>query len=162
MLGSEFATPQGGKDVADSRDKPSADNPFGIPGFDLGRMLEQFQMPGFDPAKLMENERRNIEALREANQAVMDGWGKLAEKQAEIFRESMAQWQQAMQQRLGSDTPGPEQQAEMARKGFEHALENMREMAEITAESQGKAYEIMRKRMEENIQSFFDRQRKED
>lgn len=140
----------------------SAESPFGIPGFDITRLLEQFRLPGLDPGALMENERRNIDAVRKANEAVMAGWNLLAEKQAEIFQESMKQWQLAMQETTGGQPPTPEQQAELARRGFEQALENMRQMAEITADSQGKAFEIMRERMEENIRTFFDRQRDRD
>ncbi|MEQ8858936.1 MAG: phasin family protein [Pseudomonadales bacterium] len=156
---------KGGKSGKHGRDASagsSAENPFGIPGFDITRMLEQFRLPGLDPGALMENERRNIDAVREANQAVMAGWNRLAEKQAEIFQESMKQWQLAMQETVDGQPPTPEQQAELARRGFEQALQNMRQMAEITADSQGKALEIMRERMEENIRAFFDRQRDRD
>ena len=61
-------------------------NPFGV---DIEKMLEQFQLPGVDLSALIENERKNIAAVQEANQAVVEGFQALAEKQAEVFRETL-------------------------------------------------------------------------
>jgi phasin family protein len=132
-----------------------ADNPFGIPNFDLRQLLEPHLPPGLDLGKLLERERDSIEAVRQANQALMEGWSELAEKQARIFRESLEQWQKVVQDGLSGDSPTVEQQADLARRGFEQALENMREMAEIAAQSQSRAYEIMRNRIEENVKAYF-------
>ena len=125
-------------------------NPFGLPNFDFNAMLEQFQVPGVDLASIIENERKNIEALQQANQAVVEGFQALAEKQAEVFKETMERWQQSI---AAEGTAGSPQE------GIEQALDNMRQLAEITAESQTKAFDIIRQRVEENIQNLFDRSR---
>lgn len=141
--------------MADDQKKSGATgpaNPFGLP--DLSRMFEQMQMPGVDFSRLAEDARKNIEALQEANRAAAEGWQALAEKQREIFQETMQRWQEAMTPSSG-DSASLEKQAELARQGFERALENMRELAEIAAESQTKAMEIMRARFEENLRSML-------
>ena len=125
-------------------------NPFGLPNFDFNAMLKQFQVPGVDLASIIENERKNIEALQQANQAVVEGFQALAEKQAEVFKETMERWQQSVT---------AEGKAESPQEGIEQALDNMRQLAEITAESQTKAFDIIRQRVEENIQNLFDRSR---
>lgn len=122
-------------------------NPFGLPNFDLEAMLKQFQIPGVDLSSIIENERKNIEALQEANQAVVEGIQALAEKQAEVFKETMERWQQA----IAEGNPGSPQE------GIEQALDNVRQLAEITVESQTKAFEVIRQRVEENIQNLFNR-----
>ncbi len=122
-------------------------NPFGLPNFDLEAMLKQFQIPGVDLTSIIENERKNIEALQEANQAVVEGIQALAEKQAEVFKETMERWQQA----IAEGNPGSPQE------GIEQALDNVRQLAEITVESQTKAFEVIRQRVEENIQNLFNR-----
>ena len=129
-------------------------NPLGLP--DLSSMLEQMQLPGVDFERLADDARKNIEALQDANRTVAEGWQTLAEKQMEIFRNTMQHWQETMTAQ-GSTAPGEsaEKQAQLAREGFERALENMRELAEIAAESQSKAFEIMRARFEENMRSIF-------
>jgi phasin family protein len=141
--------------AADSRS--SADNPFGMPGLDLPRLLESYRVPGMDLSRLLEREQGNIDSLRQANEAVVEGWQSLAARQAEIFSESMTRWQQAMERSLSGRQPSADEQAELLREGFEQALEHMREMAEIAAESQTRAYDIIRQRLEENISAHFDR-----
>lgn len=127
-------------------------NPLGFP--DFSQMLEQMQMPGVDLSQLAEDARKNMEAVQAANQEVVSGWQALAEKQSEMFRETMERWQASMTPASG-DNASMEKQAEQAREGFERALENMRELAEIASESQTKAFEIMRARFEENMRSMF-------
>ena len=129
-------------------------NPFGLP--DFSQMLSQMQMPGVDFEQLMQEGQKNIEAVQAANQAVTDGWQSLAQKQTEIFQETMQRWSESMSAAAGA-TPAEtmEEQAATAREGFEQALANMRTLAEITAESQSSAMEIMRKRFEENLQNMF-------
>ena len=122
-------------------------NPFGLPNFDIEAMLKQFQVPGVDISSIIENERKNIEALQEANQAVVEGIQALAEKQAEVFKETMERWQQAI----------AEGNAGSPQEGIEQALDNVRQLAEITVESQTKAFDVIRQRVEENIQNLFNR-----
>ncbi len=122
-------------------------NPFGLPNFDLEAMLKQIQVPGVDISSIIENERKNIEALQQANQAVVEGIQALAEKQAEVFKETMERWQEAI----------AEGNAGSPQEGIEQALENVRQLAEITVESQTKAFEVIRQRVEENIQNLFNR-----
>lgn len=126
-------------------DKASA-NPFNLP--DFSQMLNEMKIPGLDFERLMQEGQKNIEALQQANRAVAEGWQALAQKQMEIFRESMQRWQEAGSQ--GSPGDNIEQQA---RESFEQALANMRELAEIAAESQSKAFEVMRQRFEESMQN---------
>lgn len=148
--------------MADDRKKArgtATANPF--QPIDLSRMLEQMQMPGVDVSRLAEDARKNIEALQAANQAVAAGWQALAEKQMEIFQQTMQRWQESMTPPGGDPAPA-EKQAELAREGFERALENMRELAEIAATSQSKAFDIMRTRFEENMRSMFPSAKKPD
>ncbi len=133
-------------------DEPKTDppgNPFGLPfggpDSDLGKLLAQFQPPGIDLGALMERGRDDIEALRQANQAMVDGFTALAEKQADIFRQTLEQWREAA---AAGRAPSPQE-------GFEKALGNMRELAEIAVESQSKAGEVIRERMEANLRSLF-------
>jgi phasin family protein len=44
--------------------------------------------------------------------------------------------------------------AELARSAFETALGNMRELAEIATKSQRDAFEVIRKRVEENMNAL--------
>ena len=83
--------------------------------------------------------------MRQANQAMVDGFTALARKQGEIFQRTLEAWRDAAAEgRMASP-----------QEGFETALNNMRELAEIAAESQAQAAEIIRERMEANLAGMF-------
>jgi phasin family protein len=48
----------------------------------------------------------------------------------------------------------PKKRADLAKEGFEKALANMRELAEITTQSQKEAFDVVRKRIEENVEGI--------
>ncbi|MBR1237329.1 TIGR01841 family phasin [Bradyrhizobium sp. AUGA SZCCT0177] len=48
----------------------------------------------------------------------------------------------------------PKTRADLAKEGFEKALANMRELAEITTQSQKEAFDVVRKRIEENVEGI--------
>ncbi|AFK64117.1 phasin family protein [Advenella kashmirensis WT001] len=69
----------------------SAGNPFA----ELSKMYEQFQVPGLDLAAIADARRKDVDALVQANKAVYDGMQALAAKQAEMFRQAMADIQRS-------------------------------------------------------------------
>ena len=119
------------------------------PAFDFTKLMSQFRLPGVDFAALVDRERKNIEALAEANRIAFEGWQSLVRRQAEILQETMkkvvadAGQEDAMKKR-----------ADLAKEGFEKALGNMRELAEMAAKSQKEAFEVVRKRIEENVEGI--------
>jgi phasin family protein len=119
------------------------------PAFDFTKMLQQFQIPGVDFASIIERERKNIEALAEANRIAFEGWQNLVRRQSEILQDSM--------RRAVEDAKNQNplrNGAELARNAFETALANMRELAEMAAKSQRDAFEVIRKRVEENMNAL--------
>ena len=131
-------------------------NPW--PNLDVNELLKQFQIPGVDLGKWAESQRENIKALQEANQTAVQGWQNLMTRQAEILRESMEAWQQAVQDT--TSTPPAEiaqKQLELGQKALGKALSNMRELAEMAIKSQAEAADIIRKRVEQNLRDLQNR-----
>jgi phasin family protein len=120
--------------------------PEPIPAFDFGKLLKDFKLPGVDFAALIERERKNIEALAEANRIAYEGWQGLVRRQAEIFQNAM---KHAVEEAKAEDAV--KRRGDLARNAFESALSNMRELAEMAAKSQKDAFDIVRKRVEENL-----------
>ena len=120
-----------------------------MPFFDFTKLMSQFRLPGVDFAALVDRERKNIEALAEANRIAFEGWQSLVRRQSEILQETMkkvvanAGQQEAMTKRT-----------DLAKEGFENALSNMRELAEMATKSQKEAFEVIRKRVEENVEGI--------
>ena len=118
------------------------------PVFDFSKLMSQFQLPGVDFTALVDRERRNIEALVKANRIAFEGWQRLVRRQAEMLEETM--------KKVVADAgqEDPKKRADLAKQGFEKALANMRELAEITTQSQKEAFDVVRKRIEENVEGI--------
>ena len=117
-----------------------------MPNFDFTKLMKDFKLPGVDLATIMDREKRNIEALTEANRVAFEGWQALVRRQAEILQESIKQAVGTMQ---GEDADT--KRMDLAAHAFQTALSNMRELAEMAAKSQKEAFDIIRKRVEENL-----------
>ncbi len=130
---------------------PSAQGPSATstPGLgDLSQMLESFKLPGFDLAAVAEAQRKDMEALAEASRLSYEGFMALAARRNEIVAESLAELQQAMSSATGPDALS--KQAALAQERFERAMANMRELAEMEAETRNKAWNAVKDRFIEN------------
>ena len=127
-----------------------------MPFMDINQLLEQFKIPGIDVAAIMESRRKDIEALTTANRQAYEGMQLLAQRQAEMLREAMAEWQAATQQMMSGQTPsaGAAKQAELGKQALEKALANMRELAEMATKSQTQAWEVVNQRFHENLEEL--------
>ncbi len=116
---------------------------------DFTKLMSQFRLPGVDFGALVDRERKNIEALAKANRIAFEGWQRLVRRQAEMLQETM--------KKVVADAGhegAKKKRADLAKEGFEKALANMRELAEITTQSQKEAFDVVRKRIEENVEGF--------
>jgi phasin family protein len=119
------------------------------PVFDFTKLMSQFRLPGVDFAALVDRERKNIEALAKANRIAFEGWQRLVRRQAEMLQETM--------KKVVADAgqeDAKKKRADLAKEGFEKALANMRELAEMTIQSQKEAFDVVRKRIEENMEGI--------
>ena len=118
------------------------------PFFDFTKLMSQFRLPGVDFAALVDRERKNIQALAEANRIAFEGWQRLVRRQAEILQETM--------KKVVADAGQVDamKRTDLAKEGFEKALANMRELAEMGSKSQREAFEVVRKRIEENVEDI--------
>jgi phasin family protein len=131
-------------------EKHGAHSLFGeIPAFDFDRLMQHYKLPGVDMSQLVEREKRNIEALTRANRIALEGWRALVARQSEILRETMAHAMVSARQESSAKNA-----ADLARLGFERALDSMRELAEMAARSQQEAYEVVRKRIHEEFEEL--------
>jgi phasin family protein len=130
---------------------------FDLSKFDMTKMLGDVRIPGFDMQAVMAAQRKNIEALTAANQAAVQGMQAVAQRQAEILSQAMGEVSSIAQQ-LASSVSNPQEittkQAELAGKGFEQALANMRELAESVSKSNAEAFTIINKRVTESLKEL--------
>jgi len=131
--------------------KPKADisQQWEMPFPDFTKLLENYKIPGVDVSVFVDREKRNIEALTEANKIAFEGWKALVRRQSEILQQTM---EEAITNARKQDSAT--QRVEIAKQGFEKALGHMRELAEMATKSQTEAFEIIRKRISANVQEM--------
>ena len=116
---------------------------------DLGRILGSFKLPGIDVAAIVESQRQDMQALADANRQAYEGIKALAERRNEMLKEAFTQWRDTMKGAKGTELLT--RQAELARQGVQDAIANVRELAQMEAQSRKEAWKIVQDRFEENL-----------
>jgi phasin family protein len=116
---------------------------------DLGKLVEKFKLPGIDIAAILDSQRKDMEALAEANKQAYEGIKALAQRRNEILQETLSEWQQAMKDAAGKDAMT--KRADMAKKGMQQAIANFQELADMEAQSRSKAWKVVQDRFQENL-----------
>lgn len=135
----------------------NAQNPF--IDFDVSKLLNptrlfgEFKLNGFDVEAVLAGQRRNFEAFTAANQAAIEGFQAVAERQAEILRQSVDEASRAVKELLAAGSPEEKaaRQADLAKAAYERAVAHTRELAEIVARSQNEAFNVLNKRVTEGL-----------
>lgn len=130
--------------------------------FDVRKLGEQFKVPGFDAAGMLETQRKNMEAITQANRVVFEGAQAVAQRQGEIMRETMEEAAKAMQAvtEAGSPEDRAAKQAEIVKEAYETALTHVRELSEMSVKSNNEALEVINKRFGESLDELRDEIRK--
>ena len=125
-------------------------NPF---QFDMTKMLADFRFRPFDVEAVWAAQRRNIEAMSQANQLAVESVQALARRQIELTRETFegfsALWRDlaapaSTEDRIAKNT---EYVKQIIEKGVKHGGE----IATITAKAGSEAAEILHKRANEGL-----------
>lgn len=123
---------------------------FGMPSMDdLAQLMAQFKMPGVDVNALVEWQRKDLEALAEANREAYEGYKSLIERRNEILQEALLGWQGSMQSMM--DPNALSKQSDAAREGIQKAIDNFRELAEMEAETRRRAWKAVQERLQANM-----------
>ena len=125
-------------------------NPF---QFDVTKMFGDFRFRPFDVEAVWAAQRRNIEALSQANQAAVAGVQALAQRQIELTREAFegfsALWGElatpaSTEDRIAKNT-------EFVKQVLENGVKHGGEIATIAAKAGSEAAEILHKRTNEGL-----------
>ncbi len=121
--------------------------------FDVTKAFGDFRLPGLDVETIVATQRKNLEALTQANQLAIEGVRALAQRQAEIVQQAFADasalfhaWTQpgAPEDRLAKN-------ADAAKQAFEKGLANAQELSELTAKASTDVLSVITKRVSESF-----------
>src|ERR1700726_1866025 len=123
--------------ATDSRQSTSPEATV-FPGIQyLKKLIEKSQLPSVDIDALNDWQRRDMEALTEANRQASEGLKALVERRNEILRETLAEWQAAVKD--ATSTEAMSKRAEAAKQGMQKAMANFRELSEMEAQARKNA-----------------------
>lgn len=130
------------------------DTPFDFT--DVNKILGDFRVPGVDWNEVMASQQKNIAALTEANQRLMEGAQAVMQQQSQIMSKAMAELSAASQELMKEDDPqaGAQKRFELAKTSFESAVANMQELAELAGQSNSEAMGIINKRAAEAFEEI--------
>jgi phasin family protein len=121
--------------------------------FDMTKAFGEFRLPGLDVEAVVTTQRKNLEALTQANQLAAEGVRALAQRQVEIaqqaFQETSAllrEWTQpgAPEERLARNV-------EAVKQAFETGLATARELNEMTTKASTDVFSVITRRMSQGF-----------
>jgi phasin family protein len=145
---------QGDVMATSSKSKSSAGtggfSAFKMPGFEnVSKMMEQFKLPGVDMSALVEWQRKDLEALAEANREAFEGYKTLFERRNEMFKDALGKWQQNLAS--AANPSAMAKRTEAAREDVQKAVDDFRELVDLEAQARKRAWKVVQDRMQENM-----------
>ena len=125
-------------------------NPF---DFDVTKIFADFRFRPFDVEAVWAAQRRNIEAMSQANRAAVEGVHALARRQIEITRDAFEGFSTLLRD-LSQPVSAEDRIAkntEYAKQMLEKSVSHSREIATIAAKAGSDAAEILHKRATEGL-----------
>jgi len=120
---------------------------------DFSKMFINGKAPSVDVEAIVNSQRKNFEAVAAANRIALQGMQAVAQRQAEIVRQSVEEFSELSKSLTATGTPEDKfaRQATLVKEGFETALVNLREFSELLQKSGGEAFDLLSKRFGENL-----------
>lgn len=129
--------------------KNPADNFFSDIQSAMKKMMEANPAANpFDFKTIMETQRKNFQAITEANQRAMQGWQTLAQRQAEMVSKFVQDNSTLARDAMDASTTQDKfaKQADAMKKAYETSLLNTRELTEILRQSTIETAEVINRR----------------
>ena len=125
-------------------------NPF---DFDVTKIFADFRFRPFDVEAVWAAQRRNIEALSQANQLAVEGVQALAQRQFELTREAFEGFSTLMRDlaQPASTEDRIAKNTEYAKQMLEKSVSNGREIALLATKAGTEAADVLRKRACEGL-----------
>jgi len=117
----------------------------------MAERLQNLPLAGAAGA-IVESGRKDLQALVKANEKSYEGLQAVVQRQTEMLRSSIEEWQGTMKGLSGNDPrEGFAKLDAMGKAAFKQALDDIRELSEMAAKSQADAFEVVRDRIRSNV-----------
>jgi phasin family protein len=121
--------------------------------FDVTKMFADFRMRPFDVEAMWAAQRRNIEALSQANQLAVEGVHALAKRQIEMTQQTLEDLSTLVREMAQpvSTEDRIAKHTEYTKKMIDKGLTHGREIAAMAAKAGSEAAEVLQKRTTEGL-----------
>jgi phasin family protein len=122
----------------------------------LRKFGSEVGLPKLDVDKLIEAQRKNIDALERSTQAAVGGAQSVAQKQREVFEAGLREASTLARgfQPLGNLQENLARQSEFVKKVFEIAVNGAQDSAQVSRQSTSDAVSIIRDRLKEGFEEL--------
>ncbi len=127
--------------------------------FDVTKVIGDFKLPGIDLEAAVASQRKNLEALTQANQLAVEGVQAVLRRQAEITRQAMEDFSAMFRdfvQPNGSPEDRIAKQAEYSKQAIEKSLSNAKELTEMVTKANTEAFNVINKRVTDSLDEVRD------
>jgi phasin family protein len=113
-----------------------------------------FKFPQFNVEALAEAQRKNIAVMTSANTAAFEAFKALAERQADMVKAMTEEFSKAASEIMSAASfeEKAAKQADVAKKTYETAIANLRELSEMIAKSNAQTLDVVNARVTEVIE----------
>jgi phasin family protein len=124
--------------------------------FDVTKMMADFRFRPFDVEALMAAQRRNIEALSQANQLAVEGMQAVAKRQIEVARQAVEDVSVLLRDLAQPASPEDRiaKNTEFAKQMLEKSVNHGREITLLATKAGTEAADVLRKRATEGLDEF--------
>jgi phasin family protein len=121
--------------------------------FGVTKMFGNFRMPNFDAEAIMGAQRKNIEALTQANQLAIEAMRALAQRQSEIAQEAANEASAVLRDWTQPGAPEDRfaKSVEAAKLAFEKGIANARELNEMGSKASADVFSVISRRVSEGF-----------
>lgn len=117
---------------------------------------DYFTAPTFDAKSVFEFQRKNVEAVVEANKIIFEGAKAAAQKNIDLAKDTLAEVNEATTAAMGSKTPenGVQKSVEMAQGMLQKNIKIARESADVMVDAGQKAVAVLQDRYTESTEEL--------
>ncbi|MAE50544.1 MAG: phasin [Micavibrio sp.] len=116
---------------------------------DFSKAFEQYQTIPFEMNAFMETQRKNIEALTEAQQLAMENMQAVAQRQTEIVSQLIEDNSKIAKELMGEGSPEQKlaKNADLFKKIYEKTTKDLQQLSDMISKSNTEAGQVLNKRI---------------
>lgn len=125
---------------------------------DVSKIFESYKNPAFDMKVFLETQRKNVQALTQAQQLAFQSLQAIAQRQSEVLSQMVEDNSSLAREMMSEGTPEEKiaKNAELFRAVYERTVENLQELSEAINKTGQEASTVINKRVSATMNEIQD------